>query len=82
MGDSQLAARSGRIKATQDWLARRADSPLGRLAEQWFRAYFAASRNSACAVTVYSSLLVLPAVLVAIAYFHPSRTNANVFASG
>ena len=80
MGDSERSARSGRIKAVQDWLGRRADTSLGRLAEQWFRAYFAASRNSACAVTVYSSLSVLPAVLVAIAYFHPSRTNANMFA--
>jgi uncharacterized BrkB/YihY/UPF0761 family membrane protein len=47
---------------------------------QWFRGYFAASRNSGCAATVYSSLSVLPTVLVAIAYFHPSRSDANVFA--
>ena len=37
----------------QDWLSGRADTRLGRLALQWFRAYFAASRNSGCAVTVY-----------------------------
>jgi membrane protein len=69
-----------RVGAMQGWLRRRADTPLGRLALQWFRGYFAASRNSACAVTVYSSLSVLPAALVAVAYFHPLQGNANVFA--
>lgn len=70
----------GRAKAIQDWLRRRADTALGRLALQWFRGYFAASRNSGCAATVYSSLSVLPAALVAVAYFHPLQDNANVFA--
>ena len=74
------AAGSSRIKRVQGWLSRRADTSLGRLALQWFRGYFAASRNSGCAVTVYSSLSVLPAVLVAIAYFHPSQSDTNVFA--
>jgi membrane protein len=64
----------------QDWLARRADTSLGRLSLQLFRAYFAASRNSACAVTIYSALSVLPVVLVFLAYFHPSGDNTNVFA--
>ena len=53
-------------KAVQDWLSRRADTRLGRLSLQWFRAYFEASRNSGCAATVYSSLSVLPAALVAV----------------
>jgi hypothetical protein len=70
----------GRAKAIQGWLRGRADTSLGRLALQWFRAYFAASRNSGCAATVYSSLSVLPAALVAVAYFHPSGNDANVFA--
>ena len=70
----------GRVEAIQDWLRRRTDTALGRLALQWFRGYFAASRNSGCAATVYSSLSVLPAALVAIAYFHPSQSNANIFA--
>jgi membrane protein len=69
--------RADRIQA---WLTRRADTSLGRLSLQWFRAYFEASRNSGCALTVYSSLSVLPAALVAIAYFHPSQDNTNVFA--
>jgi membrane protein len=70
----------GRAEAIQDWLRRRADTAVGRLALQWFRAYFAASRNSGCAATVYSSLSVLPAALVAVAYFHPTQGSANVFA--
>src|SRR6478752_6943264 len=70
----------GRVGAIQDWLRRRADTALGRLALQWFRGYFAASRNSGCAATVYSSLSVLPAALVAVAYFHPTGDDANAFA--
>ncbi len=80
MGNSETTARSGRLKTVQDWLIGRSDSRLGRLALQWFRGYFEASRNSGCAVTVYSSLSVLPAALVAVAYFHPSSGDANVFA--
>ena len=70
----------GRAVAIQDWLRRRADTALGRLALQWFRGYFAASRNSGCAATVYSSLSVLPAALVAVAYFHPLQGTTNIFA--
>jgi hypothetical protein len=70
----------GRAHAIQEWLRRRADTPLGQLALQWFRRYFEASRNSGCAATVYSSLSVLPAALVFVAYFHPSQGDANVFA--
>jgi membrane protein len=77
--DTQGAFR-GRVGAIQNWLGARADTALGRLALQWFRGYFAASRNSGCAATIYSSLSVLPAALVAVAYFHPSQSNANAFA--
>jgi uncharacterized BrkB/YihY/UPF0761 family membrane protein len=70
----------GRVASVQDWLRNRADTALGRLALQWFRAYFAASRNSGCAATIYSALSVLPAALVFVAYLHPSQQNANVFA--
>jgi membrane protein len=70
----------GRVESIQDWLLRRADTAVGRLALQWFRSYFAASRNSGCAATIYSSLSVLPAALVAVAYFHPLQGDANVFA--
>jgi membrane protein len=78
--DLRATPPRGRVEAIQDWLRRRADTALGRFALQWFRAYFAASRNSACAATIYSSLSVLPAALVAVAYFHPTQGNANVFA--
>ena len=70
----------GRVKRIQDWFARRADTAIGRLALQWFRDYFGASRNSGCAATIYSSLSVLPAALVAVAYFHPAQDNSNTFA--
>ena len=73
-------AQRGRVEAIQDWLRRRADTPLGRLALQWFRGYFAASRNSGCAATIYSSLSVLPAALVAVAYFLLFESSENVFA--
>ena len=39
-----------------------------------------ASRNSGCAATVYSALSVLPAALVAVAYFHSSGSDTNAFA--
>ncbi len=74
------AGRHGRAKAVQDWLRARSDTPLGQLALDWFRRYFETSRNSGCAATVYSSLSVLPAALVAVAYFHPSQSDANLFA--
>ena len=80
MSDAQREAARGRVKSVQDWLRGRADTAVGRLALQWFRGYFAASRNSGCAATIYSSLSILPAALVAAAFFHPSQHNANVFA--
>ena len=74
------AVSRGRATRVLDWLRSRADTALGRLALQWFRAYFDASRNSGCAATIYSSLSVIPAALVAVAYFHPSGSDTNVFA--
>ena len=74
------ATGHGRAQAIQGWLRRRADTPLGQLALEWFRRYFEASRNSGCAATIYSSLSVLPAALVFVAYFHPSQGDANLFA--
>ena len=80
MSSSEPTAGHARVRAVHDWLARRADTSAGRLALQWFRAYFAASRSSGCAVTVYSALSVLPAVLVVAAVLHPSSGDANLFA--
>jgi hypothetical protein len=74
------AAAGSRKAQVQDWLRTRADSALGRLALQWFRAYFGASRNTGCAITVYSSLSVLPAALVFLAVLHIGSGDANVFA--
>ena len=62
------------------WLRGRSDSPIGRLALQWFRAYFAASRNSGCAIAIYSSLSVLPAALVFVAAVYAVGGDVNVFA--
>jgi hypothetical protein len=62
------------------WLHGRSDRPLGRLALQWFRAYFAASRNSGCAISMYSSLSVLPAALIFVAAIYAPSGDVNVFA--
>jgi len=80
VGTAETAPGGGRAKAAQDWLARRADTRGARLATQWFRTYFAASRNSACAATLYSALSVLPTALVGVAYFHLSSSDSNAFA--
>jgi hypothetical protein len=52
------------------------------LAVDWARAYFAASRNSASAATLYSALSVLPTALVGVAYFQlaHSKSYENAFA--
>ena len=76
---TESTSPSGRVKAAQDWLGRRTDTSLGRLSSQWFRGYLGASRNSGCAATVYSSLSVLPAALVAIAYFHSSGSDTTAY---
>lgn len=70
----------GRARAAQHWLARRADTPIGRLALQWFRRYFEASRNSGSAATIYLFLSVGPLLLAATGLFHAVGGNANVFA--
>jgi len=70
----------GRVQQMQGWLSRRADTRFGRLALQWFRAYFEASRNSGCAASIYSSLSVLPAALVTIAFFNLSKPDSNALA--
>jgi hypothetical protein len=74
------ASGGSRVQKLMSWLRGRSDRPLGRLALQWFRAYFAASRNSGCAITVYSSLSVLPAALVFVAAIYAVGSDVNVFA--
>jgi uncharacterized BrkB/YihY/UPF0761 family membrane protein len=73
-------AGGNRVQAVQEWLRRRADTPVGRLSLQWFRAYFAASRNSGCAISIYSSLSVLPAALVVVAVLYAPGHDTNAFA--
>ncbi|HEX6663446.1 MAG TPA: hypothetical protein VF025_07190 [Gaiellaceae bacterium] len=83
-GESLTTSRSEltgtRVQRVLGWLRERSDRPLGRLALQWFRAYFAASRNSGCAIAIYSSLSVLPAALVFVAALYAPGGNVNVFA--
>jgi hypothetical protein len=69
----------GRVERLMGWLRERSDRPLGRLGFQWFRAYFAASRNSGCAISIYSCLSVLPAALVFVAALYAAG-NVNLFA--
>src|SRR5262245_57666338 len=76
-GDEVGGSRVDRILVR---LPAQSDRPLGRLALQWFRAYFAASRNSACAIAIYSSLSVLPATLVFVAAVYAVGGDVNVFA--
>jgi membrane protein len=70
----------GRIGAIQHWLERRADTKVGRLSLQWFRAYFAASQNSGSAATLYSFLSVAPVVLAVIGLLKASGADTNTFA--
>jgi membrane protein len=74
------APTSGRVQRILGWLRARSDRPLGRLALEWFRAYFAASRNSGCAIAIYSSLSVLPAALVFVAAVYAVGGDVNVYA--
>lgn len=68
-----------RVRRLQWWLMARADTSLGRLALAWFKRYFEASKNSGCAITVYSSLSVLPTALVIASFVH-SKADTNVYA--
>jgi hypothetical protein len=77
---TETTGESGRVHRVLGWLRERSDRPLGRLALQWFRAYFAASRNSGCAISIYTSLSVLPAALVFVAAFYSPGGSVNTFA--
>src|SRR5436853_1162894 len=80
VGETQHEAEGSRVQRVLDSLRRRSDTPLGRLALQWFRAYFAASRNTGCAISIYASLSVLPAALVFVAAIYAPGGSVNVFA--
>jgi len=68
------------MEAVQRWLARRADSRLGRLSLQWFRGYFEASRNSGSAATLYSFLSIVPVVLAVVGLLHAAGANTDTLA--
>lgn len=72
-------ALGNRVRKVQSWLMGRADTSLGRLALDWFKRYFEASKNSGCAITVYSSLSVLPTALVIASLVH-SQADTNAYA--
>src|SRR5690242_9144840 len=83
MGDSFPEAQhagDSRVQRVLEWLRRRSDRPIGRLALQWFRGYFAASRNTGCAISIYASLSVVPAALVFVAAVYAPGSSVNVFA--
>jgi membrane protein len=70
----------GRARAVQEWLVRRADVPLGRLALLWFRRYFEASDNSGSAATLFIFLSVGPLLLAVTGVLHAVGGHTNVFA--
>ena len=80
ISEAQDESKGTRVQRVLGWLRERSDRPLGRLALQWFRAYFAASRNSGCAISMYSALSVLPAALVFVSVLYVPGGDANVFA--
>jgi hypothetical protein len=78
--ETPTPSAGSRVQRLLGWLRGRSDRPLGRLSLQWFRAYFAASRNSGCAISIYASLSVLPAALVFVAAFYSPGGSVNTFA--
>ena len=72
-------ALGNRVRRLQSWLVGRADTSLGRLALDWFKRYFESSKNSGCAITVYTSLSVLPTALVIAAVIR-SDEDTNAYA--
>ena len=71
---------SGRASAVQQWLVRRADTPIERLGLLWFRRYFEASRNSGCAATLYGFLSVGPLLLAMTGLLHAAGGDTTAFA--
>jgi hypothetical protein len=77
MGSLDAAPERGRVRAIQDWLRGRTDTALGRLAAAVVPRLFRGEPQLGVCGDDLSALSVLPAVLVAIAYFHPSGSDAN-----
>jgi membrane protein len=79
LGGAAEQPEHGRVERIMEWLRERSDRPIGRLAFTWFRAYLAASRNTGCAIGMYSCLSVLPAALMFVAALYAAG-NVNLFA--
>src|SRR5260221_12860661 len=73
------AENRSRVQRISGWLRRRSEHKLARLGWQWFKGYMAASRNSACAISIYACLSVVPAALVFIAVVYKSGGTTNAF---
>ena len=69
-----------RATRVQKWLARCADTSIGRLAVLWLRTYLRTSRNSGSAATIYLLLSAGPFVLAAAGLFHAGAGSANIIA--
>ena len=81
MTDTSSPAESGsRVQRILGWGKRRSEHKLVRFGMQWFKSYLVASRNSACAISIYSCLSVVPAALVFIAVVYHGSGDVNVFA--
>lgn len=78
MGDP--AQSHGRVQGILNWLKRRSEHKLARFGWEWFQSYLAASKNSACAISIYGCLSVVPAALMVVAVVYHSNANVNVFA--
>ena len=72
--------RGGRAAAVRDWLQRRTETSIARLALLWLRRYLEASRNSGAAASAYFTLSALPTSLVFVAFFHLGGNSGNAFA--
>jgi hypothetical protein len=70
----------GRASAVQQWLVKRADTPIEHLGVLWFRRYFEVSRNSGCAATLYGFLSVGPLLLAATGLLHAAGSDTTAFA--
>ena len=77
---SKSVGNSTRVERILAWGRRRSDHKLARLGTDWFKSYLAASRNSACAISIYSCLSVVPTALIFIALVYKSNGNVNAFA--
>jgi membrane protein len=77
---SKPAENSTRVQRILGWGKRRSEHKLVRFGLQWFTSYLSASRNSACAISIYSCLSVVPAALMFIAVVYNGSGNVNVFA--